>query len=66
MKNRERYDQVQSVVDKFHDVMNDLFGAAEVLEIEDYPHLAERARYSVGQVEQLAHDVFQKNLNDNV
>lgn len=65
MKNRERYDQVQSVVDKFHDVMGDLIGTAEELESEGYPHLAERARYIVGQVEQLSHDVFQKNLNDN-
>lgn len=65
MKNRERYNQVQSIVDKFHDVMDDLIGAAEELEIECYPHLAERARYSAGQVEQLSHDVFQLNLKDN-
>lgn len=66
MKNRERYDQVQSVVDKFQDVMGDLVGMAEVLEIEDYESLAERARYVVGQIEQLSHDIFQKNLKDNV
>lgn len=65
MKNRERYDQVQNVVDTFHAVMEDLLGAAEVLEIEDCKELAERARYLVGQVEQLSHDVFQKNLKDN-
>lgn len=65
MKNRERYDQVQSVVDKFHDVIGDLIGMAEVLEIEDYESLAERARYVVGQIEQLSHDIFQKNLKDN-
>ena len=65
MKNKERYDQVQEVVNKLHDIESDVLDMAKTLDVEEYPNFGDRARYLVGQAEQLAHDIFQRNLSDN-
>lgn len=65
MKNKERYDQVHEVVAKLQDVMDDVLDIASTLEVEEYSNFGDRARYLVGQAEQLAHDIFQRNLSDN-
>lgn len=65
MKNEERYNQVAGVMHNIRNTIGDFSDAARTLEEYDYGNFADRARYVMGIVEQLAHDLFQANLKDN-
>ena len=66
MKNVERYNYVTGVVHDIRSTLGEFSKSAILLEDEcDYKNFADRARYVMGIVEQLAHDLFQANLKDN-
>lgn len=65
MKNRERYDNLNEVIEKLDSTVEETVALAELLEIEDYKVLGDRAREIAGEVENLRHDIFQRNITDN-
>lgn len=65
MKNRERYQEIENIVANLQDLTDDMISKAEDIEIEGYIDLSQRAREIAGQIESLAHDLFQANLKDN-
>lgn len=65
MKDFERFGTIASVSDTLDECMSDLIVQADILEEEGYEEFGEKVREIAGQLDDLSHEIYQRNKKDN-